>query len=117
MKASHHSTANTNSAELLGVLKPDFYIAGVWRDVQPNPATLQRVYDANPSVRIFATNLAASNVATLNAAGINPANFATTGGHVVTRVLPEGRKYYIYVLDDSNEQYKVKSKFGPFTAK
>ena len=117
MKASHHSTANTNGAELLSVLKPDFYIAGVWRDVQPNPATLQRVYDANPSVRIFATNLAASNVATLNAAGINPANFATTGGHVVTRVLPEGRKYYIYVLDDSNEQYKVKSKFGPFTAK
>lgn len=117
MKASHHSTANTNGAELLGVLKPDFYIAGVWRDVQPNPATLQRVYDANPSTRIFATNLASSNVATLNDAGIKPANFATTGGHVVVRVLPGGNKYYLYVLDDSNEQYKVKSKFGPFTAR
>lgn len=46
MKASHHSTANTNSAELLGKLKPDFYIAGVWREVQPNPATLQRVLSA-----------------------------------------------------------------------
>ena len=116
MKACHHSTANTNGADLLGALKPDFYIAGVWRDVQPNPATLQRVFNANSSVRIFASNLAASNVATLNAAGINPANFASTGGHVVVRVLPGGGKYYIYVLDDSDEQYKVKAQYGPFIA-
>ena len=117
MKASHHSTANTNSTELLGALKPDFYIAGVWRDVQPNPTTLKRVMEANPSVRIFATNLASSNVTTLKNAGVNPDNFATTGGHVVVRVIPGGGKYYIYVLDDSNQDYKVKSKFGPFSAK
>ena len=116
MKASHHSTANTNSAELLGALKPEFYIAGVWRDVQPNPATLKRVYKANASVRIFCTNLAESNVATLKSEGIDPSSFLTTGGHVVVRVLPEGKKYYIYVLDDSNLEFKVKAKFGPFTA-
>lgn len=116
MKASHHSTANTNSAELLGRLKPDFYIAGVWRDVQPNPATLQRVYSANPSVRVFTTNLAQSNVATLKAEGIDPAKFACTGGHVVVRVLPEGKKYYIYVLNDNNQEYRVTAKFGPYTA-
>lgn len=116
MKASHHSTANTNSAELLGKLKPDFYIAGVWRDVQPNPATLKRVYDANPSVRVFTTNLAESNVATLKNGGVDPVNFVSTGGHVVVRVLPEGKKYYIYVLNDNDENYKVKAKYGPFTA-
>ena len=116
MKASHHSTANTNSTELLGALKPEFYIAGVWRDVQPNPATLQRVLKANPSVRIFTTNLAQSNVATLKNAGVDPATFMSTGGHVVVRVLPEGKKYYIFVLDDSNTSYTVKAKFGPFTA-
>ena len=116
MKASHHSTANTNSAELLGVLKPDFYIAGVWRDVQPNPATIKRVQKANASVRIFTTNLAQSNVATLKGEGVDPDKFLATGGHVVVRVLPEGKKYYIYVLDDSNMEYKVKAKYGPFTA-
>lgn len=117
MKASHHSTANTNSAELLGVLKPDFYIAGVWRDVQPNPATLKRVLSANPSTRIFTTNLVQSNITTLKAEGVDPSTFAATGGHVVVRVLPGGVKYYIYVLDDSNLEYKVKAKFGPFTAR
>jgi beta-lactamase superfamily II metal-dependent hydrolase len=116
MKACHHSTANTNSDNLLNKLKPDFYIAGVWRDVQPNPETLQRVYNANPSVRIFTTNLAESNIATLKGKGIDPAKFSSTGGHVVIRVLPEGKKYYIFVLNDNNTDYKVKAKFGPYTA-
>lgn len=116
MKACHHSTANTNSDNLLNKLKPDFYIAGVWRAVQPNPETLQRVYNANASVRIFTTNLADSNVETLKGKGIDPAKFASTGGHVVVRVLPEGKKYYIFVLNDNNMEYKVKAKYGPFTA-
>jgi beta-lactamase superfamily II metal-dependent hydrolase len=114
MKASHHSTANTNSTELLGKLKPDFYIAGVWSSVQPNPATLQRVYNASPSVKILTTNLVPSNVATLKAAGIDPDTFLATGGHVVVRVVPEGSKYYIFVLDDTNFDYKVKAKYGPY---
>lgn len=116
MKASHHSTANTNSAELLGALKPDFYIAGVWREVQPNAATLKRVYTANPSVRIFTTNLMPNNITTLKNEGIDPGSFNATGGHVVVRVLPEGKKYYIFVLNDNNEEYKVSAKFGPYTA-
>ncbi len=117
MKASHHSTKNTNSTELLGVLKPDVYIAGVWRDVQPNAATLKRVYNANSSVKVFTTNLAESNVTTLKDAGVNPANFCSTGGHVVVRVLPGGGSYYVYVLDDTDQEYKVKAIFGPYTAK
>ena len=116
MKASHHSTANTNSSDLLNKLKPDFYIAGVWRAVQPNPDTIERVLDSNPSVRIFTTNLADSNVTTLKEKGIDTSKFAATGGHVVVRVIPGGTKYYIYVLDDTNMEYKVKFKYGPFTA-
>ena len=116
MKASHHGTSNTNGDELLGVLKPDVLIAGVWRDVQPNPETLQRVLNANPSVRIFTTNLAESNIATLKSKGVNPDNFPGKGGHVVVRVLPEGRKYFIYVLNDEDQHYIVKAKYGPITA-
>ena len=114
MKASHHSTSNTNSTELLGKLKPDFYIAGVWRDVQPNAATLQRVYKASPSVKIMTTNLTPGNVSTLKAAGIDPDTFLATGGHVVVRVVPDGSKYYIFILDDSNFDFKVKAKYGPY---
>ena len=67
-------------------------------------------------MRIFTTNLAEKNVATLKNEGIDPAKFVTTGGHVVVRVLPGGMKYYIYVLNDNNMEYKVKAKYGPFNA-
>ena len=117
MKASHHSTKNTNSAELLGVLKPDVYIAGVWRDVQPNPATLKRVYNANKSVKIFTTNLADLNVGTLRSEGIDPDSFCSTGGHVVVRVLPGGGSYYVYVLDDTDFSFTVKAVYGPYNCK
>ena len=115
MKASHHSTANTNSKELLTVLKPDIYIAGVWRTVQPNPATLKRVFEANSSTKVFTTNLDQSNVTTLKANGIDPATFGCTGGHVVIRVGDGGKKYWVLILDDSNEQYRISKKLGPFT--
>ena len=117
MKASHHSTKNTNSTELLGVLKPDVYIAAVWQDVQPNPATIKRVLTASPSVKIFTTNLADSNVQTLTGEGVDMSKFVSTSGHVVIRVLPGGNSYYVYVLDDSDLEYKVKAIFGPYACK
>lgn len=117
MKASHHSTKNTNSTELLGVLKPDVYIAGVWRDVQPNPATIKRVLSSSPSVKIFTTNLTDNNISTLKGEGVDASKFSATGGHVVVRVLPGGGSYYVFVLDDSDCNYRVKAVHGPFTCK
>ena len=116
MKANHHSTKSTNSTTLLSVLKPDCYIVGVWTENQPNPATMKRVYTANKNVKIFATNLADSIVSDLKAAGIDPATFSATSGHIVLRVLPGGGSFYVYVLDDSDFNYRVKDIYGPFTA-
>ena len=62
------------------------------------------------------TNLAPVNVSTLKAAGIDPDSFLATGGHVVVRVVPAGSKYYIYILDDSDLEFKVKAKYGPYTS-
>jgi hypothetical protein len=70
----------------------------------------------NKNVKIFATNLADSIVSDLKAAGIDPATFSATSGHIVLRVLPGGGSYYVYVLDDSDFNYRVKDIYGPFTA-
>ena len=96
------------------MLKPDVYIAGVWQDVQPNPATIKRVLSANSAVKIFTTNLAESNVATLSSEGVDASKFYASSGHVVIRVAPGGSYYYVYVLDDSDLQFKVKSLYGPY---
>ena len=56
------------------------------------------------------------NMDMLKAAGIDPATFSATSGHIVLRVLPGGGSYYVYVLDDSDFNYRVKDIYGPFTA-
>ena len=116
MKASHHCTANTNSPELTATFKPDVVIAATWQDVQPNPATVKRFQSANPNVKIFATNMAESNLKTLADAGVPASAFSCLGGHVVVRVAPDTGKYWVFVLDDTNEKYIIKDKFGPYTS-
>ena len=103
--------------DLLGVLKPDVFIAGVWRDVQPNPATMKRVFSANPSVKVFTTNLTQNNIATMTSNGVDVSKFVATGGHVVIRVCPGGASYYVFVLDDSDSNYRVAAVYGPFACK
>jgi len=114
MKACHHSTSSTNSTALLGALKPDTYIVGIWTKNQPNPNTVKRLYNASPDVRIFTTNLADISRDNLLSAGINPDSFCARGGHVVLRVLPGGTSYYVIVLNDSDFSYTVRSVHGPY---
>lgn len=116
MKASHHGTANTNSQELLNAAKPEHVVIGVWNSVQPNPDTIKRFLKANSKTRFFLTNLTDENRKTLTDDGVDLSVFSATGGHIVVRVAPGGRKYRIYVLDDTNQDYKVKAILGPYTA-
>ena len=117
MKANHHCARYTNSTTLLNVLKPDNVIIGIWTDNQPNPDTMKRFFNANSNVGIFATNLADKSAENLQAAGIATENFLARKGHIVIRVQPGGDSYYIYVLDDSDFNYKVTSIHGPFISK
>lgn len=113
MKAHHHGTSNCNSSEMLKKLKPQTILVHVWRDVQPNPATIARMFTANAGCNIFTTNLTENNKGVLGGSVVS--KFKSTGGHIVVRVSPGGQRYYVYVLDDTNENYKVKQIHGPYT--
>ena len=111
MKASHHGTANTNCQEILDVLRPDVLVANTWRDIQPNPETIGRVYTANPDCDVFLTNLAERNREPL-AEYLD--RFKSIGGHIVIRVAPGGKSYMIYTLDDNDFDYRITGTFGPY---
>lgn len=113
MKASHHSTKNANSPELLAIFKPNVVVAGIWQSVQPNPATVKNFTSANASVKFFATNMTDANLETLKAEGINREFFQSIGGHVVIRVDPFGLRYWVFVLDDTNQEYRISKRLGP----
>lgn len=111
MKANHHGTSNCNGEAFVNKLAPNTVFIHPWRDVQPNPETIGRFYAANSTCNIFTTNMTEPNKLRL---GDLLAKIRSVQGHVVLRVNPGGDQYYVYVLDDTNEQYKVKKVFGPY---
>jgi len=111
MKGSHHGTANTNCQEILDVLRPDVFVAHTWRDIQPNPETIGRVYKASPDCDVFLTNLAEKNREPLKE---YLDRFNCTGGHFVIRVAPDGKSYRIFTLDDNDFEYRVTGTYGPY---
>ena len=72
------------------------------------------MFAANEGVQIFTTNMTEANKPRL---GDNLSKMKATQGHIVIRVNPGGDQYYVYVLDDTNEEYKVTEVFGPYNSK
>jgi beta-lactamase superfamily II metal-dependent hydrolase len=111
MKANHHGTKNCNGQTFLNRLSPHVVVVNTWRDVQPNPETIGRMYAVNNNCKIFTTNMTDDNKVRLDEY-IPKIN--STQGHIVVRVKPGGQEYYVYILDDTNEDYLVKNVFGPY---
>ncbi len=105
-KADHHGTKNCNSSDLMNKMKPSAWIAHVWREPQPYSGTLTQVQTANPNCDMYLTNLYPSDHGFTAA---HEAKILTKQGHVVVRVAEGGDSYVIYVLDDSDMKYKIKS--------
>lgn len=114
MKANHHGTSSCNGLDLLQKLIPRVITIQPWRDVHPNPQTIERMYAVNAECQIFSTNMTENNKTRL---GSNLSKFKSIEGHIVIRVNPGGNTYNIYVLDDTNEAYKVKNVYGPYESK
>ena len=106
MKACHHGTNNANGENLLRALYPDIFVVNAWRDIHPYNATVKRLLRINPSCEIYSTNVTGANIERL---WDYMGNIASTQGHIVIRVSAAGDSYRVYVLDDSNQDYIVKS--------
>ncbi|MBR1632255.1 MAG: hypothetical protein IJ686_00665 [Bacteroidales bacterium] len=106
MKACHHGTRNANGENLLRALCPDIFVVNAWRDIHPYDATVVRLLGINPNCEIYSTNVTAANYERL---WNSLSNFGATQGHIVVRVAPGGEEYTVYVLDDSDQRYIVKS--------
>lgn len=112
MKANHHGTLNCNGTELMNVLRPHAILINSWRDVQPRPTSLATMYAARSDCNIFINNTTADNKVRL--ADYLP-KLKSLEGHIVVRVSgDELNSYAIFVLDDTNENYKVVKGYGPY---
>ena len=113
-KAHHHLAANSwgsgmvnNNFDPQVVMNQNFY------KKQPDISTLtDKVFLKTKN--FFTTNAHPEAIAESPAAYNEMAGY---GGHIVLRVMPDGEEFYVYMLDDTNFEYRVKSIHGPFQSK
>lgn len=113
-KSNHHLSPKTMNEETMELLKPQVMVTQSFyvRVIQPDQDIIQRI--AKGGTKQYFTNIDNSLLEA------NPEvykNCTGIGGHVVIRVMPGGKEYYVMMLDDTDNAYCVKSVEGPFKCK
>ncbi|MBQ6583737.1 MAG: hypothetical protein IIX42_01125, partial [Alistipes sp.] len=119
-KAHHHLSANSWGSSMQKeyfdprvIVNQNFYIK------QPDATLVNNIVgNVYASTRLitdfFTTNLHPYYISTNKSAVDNMEGY---NGHIVIRVQPGGGEYNVYMLDDTDYLFKVKSIHGPYTSK
>lgn len=127
---NHHGGQDTTNAFFLSVLQPRVHIAQVWDSIQVTAEVLRRIRSESiyPGPRdVFTTNglwdgkkehmiqFYGEETALRHAEDLQ--NLTANQGHIVIRVAPGGGSYTIFVLDDSEESYRIRSVHGKYESR
>lgn len=110
---NHHAHFDAQNEFFLSVLRPRIHIIQSWVVNHPAPSTLRRMLSTRlyPGPRdIFSTNLKETTKTFIGSSS----NRINGQGHIVIRVQPGGESYNVYVLDDSDESFRIKAIYEPF---
>lgn len=113
-EVNHHAYYDAMSTGFLQSVRPRAYVIQACVPSHPAVGSLARMLSEEiyPGPRdIFSTNLMEE---TKIVVGGNIDKMKSQNGHVVVRVLPGGDSYYVFILDDTAENYEVKAVFGPY---
>ncbi len=115
---NHHANRDAMTPYYLSVLKPRVIIQEVWSSDHPGHETLIRMTSKKiwPDERdLFATNMLEANRLVIGDLLDN--SYKSTQGHIVLRVMPQGKEYFIYVLSNMDENRRITGVFGPYRSK
>lgn len=116
-EVNHHGWWNAMNANFIASVRPQVYVMQVWNVSHFNIETLDRMQSRKiyPGKRdLFATNTPEISKIYV---GAYLKELKGERGHVVVKVLPGGDSFYMYMLDDTNERYTVKSVHGPYRSR
>lgn len=111
---NHHGSLEEENPFWLSTLRSRVMIVPAWAATHPSPDVLKRMLSARVYAGkrdIFITLFRDSTKAAI---GARAAQVASDHGHVVVRVEPGGARYWVMVLDDTVESYRVTSVHGPY---
>jgi beta-lactamase superfamily II metal-dependent hydrolase len=114
----HHGNRDAHNEYNIKTLKPRVWIQQTWSSDHPGHEVLRRITSEYlyPGPRdLFATNMLEANKLV-----IGPAlerSYKSMDGHIVLRVMPGGKTYYVIILNDENEVNEIKAVHGPYETK
>jgi beta-lactamase superfamily II metal-dependent hydrolase len=114
----HHGNRDAVNENMVSNLRPRVWIGQTWSSDHPGHEVLLRV--TNKNIYPFDRDLFATNMLEANKIVIGPLidrSYSSQQGHIVVRVMPDRKQYYIIILDDSSAEMLVKSMFGPYQSK
>ncbi len=112
-EANHHAYFDAMGIPFLQAVRPRIHIIQVWSPSQPSANILARMLSSwtYPGPRdIFATN----TMEETRVVSGKMESLKSQQGHIVVRVSPGGESYMIYILDDSEENFRIKGINGPY---
>ena len=111
----HHGNRDAANENMVRTLRPRVWIEQVWSSDHPGHEVLIRLTTPhlyNGPRDLFATNMLQANKDVIGS--LIDRSYKSQQGHIVVRVVPGGKQYYVIILDDSKEQLTVKDTFGPY---
>lgn len=114
---NHHGNRDSQNDFLLSVLQPRVLVIPVWSSDHPGHDVLDRIYSRRIYLGerdVFATDMLEANKLVI---GEMLDRLKSNSGHVVIRVAKGGDTYQVLVLDDNDEQLKIKSIHGPYESR
>ncbi len=112
--ANHHAFYGTMSEAFLKAVRPRVHIIQAWAPSHPSSCVLSRMMSEKiyPGPRdVFSTNIMEATHVVI---GSRIDNMKSRQGHIVIRVKPGGESFMIYILDDSEENFKITAVHGPY---
>lgn len=113
---NHHGSLEAENPVWLATLRSRVMIVPAWAATHPSPDVLKRMLSPRlyPGPRdIFVTLFRESTKAAI---GPRAFQVASAHGHIVVRVEPGGARYWVLVLDDTTESYRITSVHGPYAS-
>ena len=114
--ANHHAYYDAMGHSFLQAVRPRVHIILSWAPSHPSPSVISRMMSTwtYPGPRdAFSINIMES---THTVIGSRIDDMKSRQGHIVIRVAPGGNSYMIYILDDSEENFKVTGIHGPYSS-
>ena len=111
----HHGNRDALNEFMVKTLRPRIWIEQVWSSDHPGHEVLIRA--TTPFLYEGPRDLFATNMLQANKDVIGPLidrSYKSLQGHILVRVLPGGKSYYVIILDDTVESIRVKDVFGPY---